>query len=400
MAKAMTPQEKMSPRALICVPTRELAQQVLWMLSKFASTNPTVSFSAGFLVPPPGIPFSQCQGKDIAVTTVRSLADFVQLKKPKHGQLLSQVLSRTEMIVLDECDAIIEDELGLKLMSNKVLKSSLDSSEEKPRKQIVFVAATLPPVRHERSLTPRAHIMRHYKDITEVSTLNLHKAPEQLQESFVEVTREESLSVEEEIERKTQLVEAMVLEASTVKTSATWLVFVNKNAHINAVCDRLKQIQLKDFKVNVEKIVGDSPKLERAETIAKYSRPALDAESLTNTTSETPELNVIVSTDICARGIDFKDVAKVIHFDFPPTPAIYLHRIGRTARLGRQGESVALVTPSDRKLATILAMASQGQRHKRLQGGAGTLDGGSKIALTGILRPGGQLRKSLKRSSD
>jgi ATP-dependent RNA helicase RhlE len=57
--------------------------------------------------------------------------------------------------------------------------------------------------------------------------------------------------------------------------------------------------------------------------------------------------NVLVATDIAARGLDIPDVSHVINFDLPETPDAYIHRIGRTARMGKPGIALNLVTPED-----------------------------------------------------
>src|SRR5439155_22207328 len=56
---------------------------------------------------------------------------------------------------------------------------------------------------------------------------------------------------------------------------------------------------------------------------------------------------VLVATDVAARGLDIADVGLVVNFDIPPDPEYYVHRIGRTGRLGRQGEAITFVTPRE-----------------------------------------------------
>jgi ATP-dependent RNA helicase RhlE len=56
----------------------------------------------------------------------------------------------------------------------------------------------------------------------------------------------------------------------------------------------------------------------------------------------------MVATDLAARGLDIQDVSHVINFDVPDEAEDYIHRIGRTARMGKAGEALSLVTPEDR----------------------------------------------------
>ena len=60
---------------------------------------------------------------------------------------------------------------------------------------------------------------------------------------------------------------------------------------------------------------------------------------------------VLVATDVAARGLDIPDVSHVINFDLPDEPETYIHRIGRTARMGKSGEALSLVTPEERAFA-------------------------------------------------
>lgn len=72
---------------------------------------------------------------------------------------------------------------------------------------------------------------------------------------------------------------------------------------------------------------------------------------------EPPTQPLLVCTDITARGIDFPQVGYVVNFDFPATSALYLHRAGRTARMGRRGTVYSLVHTSERRFAESIREA-------------------------------------------
>jgi ATP-dependent RNA helicase DeaD len=66
------------------------------------------------------------------------------------------------------------------------------------------------------------------------------------------------------------------------------------------------------------------------------------------------DLTILVATDVMARGVDIPDVSHVINFDIPQLPTEYVHRIGRTARAGRSGDAITLVTPRQRRLLKMI----------------------------------------------
>jgi ATP-dependent RNA helicase RhlE len=80
---------------------------------------------------------------------------------------------------------------------------------------------------------------------------------------------------------------------------------------------------------------GDKSQGERSRALARF---------------KTGGVNVLVATDIAARGIDISDLPHVVNFDLPNTPADYVHRIGRTGRAGSSGEAVSLVCGDERGL--------------------------------------------------
>lgn len=84
---------------------------------------------------------------------------------------------------------------------------------------------------------------------------------------------------------------------------------------------------------------GDLPQKERERVMAKVKRG---------------HLNFLVATDIAARGIDISDLSHVINYSLPEDPAVYLHRVGRTGRIGKKGVAISLV--SGRELSTLTAL--------------------------------------------
>ncbi len=90
---------------------------------------------------------------------------------------------------------------------------------------------------------------------------------------------------------------------------------------------------------DAEILNGDLPQKERERVMAKVKRG---------------HLNFLVATDIAARGIDISDLSHVINYSLPEDPAVYLHRVGRTGRIGKKGVAISLV--SGRELSTLTAL--------------------------------------------
>lgn len=91
---------------------------------------------------------------------------------------------------------------------------------------------------------------------------------------------------------------------------------------------------------------GDLPQKERERVMAKVKRG---------------HLNFLVATDIAARGIDISDLSHVINYSLPEDPAVYLHRVGRTGRIGKKGVAISLV--SGRELSTLTALEKRFDIH-------------------------------------
>jgi ATP-dependent RNA helicase RhlE len=66
------------------------------------------------------------------------------------------------------------------------------------------------------------------------------------------------------------------------------------------------------------------------------------------------KINLLVASDVAARGLDIPEVSHVFNFDVPHNPEDYIHRIGRTGRAGRQGHTVMIATPQDRKYVDLI----------------------------------------------
>ena len=79
--------------------------------------------------------------------------------------------------------------------------------------------------------------------------------------------------------------------------------------------------------------------------------------------------DILIATDVAARGLDVEHVSHVVNYDIPQTPEAYVHRIGRTGRAGREGTAVTLVVPREKFLLRAIER-HDGAAHRARQGAA------------------------------
>jgi ATP-dependent RNA helicase DeaD len=95
-------------------------------------------------------------------------------------------------------------------------------------------------------------------------------------------------------------------------------------------------------------------------------------------------IEVLVATDVAARGLDVSDVTLVVNFDIPPDPEYYVHRIGRTGRLGKSGEAITFVNPREmRELKAIERATRRGAGRRRRAGARDAAAGGAAAGRPG-----------------
>ncbi len=107
------------------------------------------------------------------------------------------------------------------------------------------------------------------------------------------------------------------------------LVFVRDRGNMNVLYEKLKY-----EKVSVNLLHSDLSKREREQALTSLRKG---------------EVTLLLATDIAARGLDIKGLTHVIHFDFPKNLDQYIHRSGRTGRMGKKGTVVSFVTPREER---------------------------------------------------
>ncbi|MEA5617819.1 DEAD/DEAH box helicase [Cronbergia sp. UHCC 0137] len=280
-------------RALILTPTRELAAQVedsVRDYGKYVNLKSMVMFGGVSINPQKQRLRS---GVDILVATPGRLLDHVQ-----QGTVN---LSRVEVLVLDEADRMLD--MGFIRDIRRIL-----ALLPKQRQNLLFFATF-----SEKIKDLAAGLLNHPAMI-EVARRNV--TAETVVQKVYQVDRD----------RKRQLL------AHLIRQDNWYQVLVFTRTKYGA--DRLVK-QLTDDRIQALAIHGNKSQSARTHALAKFKNGSLQ---------------VLVATDIAARGLDISELPHVVNFDLPNVPEDYVHRIGRTGRAGAKGEAVSLVSADEYKL--------------------------------------------------
>jgi ATP-dependent RNA helicase RhlE len=295
-------------RALILAPTRELAAQILEHmegLAQFTHLRGAAVFG-GVAMGPQEKAFRQ--GVDVIVATPGRLLD--------HFQYDYATLSGLEVLVLDEADRMLD--MGFLPDIRRVLKH-LPKAE-----QTFFFSATLPP--------PIVTLSREM--LKNPASLNVERKSEPAKGITQAV-----YPVREEL-KPFLLVE--LLRRGEIKNV---LVFTRTKHRANRLAEFLER-----HGVACDRIHGNRSQVQRTDALARFKNGTLQ---------------VLVATDIAARGIDVEALSHVINFDVPNVPEDYIHRVGRTARAEMVGDAFTFV--SEQEIGELHAIErALGQRLNRL----------------------------------
>jgi superfamily II DNA/RNA helicase len=278
------------PRSLILEPTRELAAQVAENFEKYGKYH---KLSMALLIG--GVQMGDQvkaleKGVDVLIATPGRLMDLFG-----RGKIL---LNGCDLLVIDEADRMLD--MGF-IPDIEEICTRLP----KQRQTLLFSATMPPPIQKLAA-----------KFLTDPRT--------------IEVARPASANLQ--IEQRIWMVRADkkrdvlkdLLRADEVRNA---IIFSNRKTTVRDLATELKRARF-----SVGQIHGD---MEQAERIAEFDR------------FKAGEINVLVASDVAARGLDVKGVSHVINFDVPWQPDDYVHRIGRTGRAGMTGIAITLATPAD-----------------------------------------------------
>jgi len=278
-------------QALIISPTRELAIQVSQVIGELGST-----LGINTLAVYGGQPYYQ---------QVSSLKRGVNVVVGTPGRLLD--LIRKKVLLLDQVSTVIIDEADEMLSMGFIDDIEAILTETPSSRQTALFSATIPKrVRElaDKFMTKPKHIEIKDKKRT-VSTV------EQRYYLINDVDRLAALTRLFEVE---QITRALVFAKTKVSTN-----------------DLASELGTRGFPV--EALNGDLNQRIREQVLNRFRKT---------------ENSILVATDVAARGLDIDDISHVINYDLPDDPESYIHRIGRTARAGKKGIAISLVTPREK----------------------------------------------------
>ncbi|MEK6652887.1 MAG: DEAD/DEAH box helicase [Nitrospirota bacterium] len=277
------------PYAIVLTPTRELAMQVAQELNK-------IGHGKGILcVPIYGGQSIERQfqslrkGVDVVVGTPGRVIDHIKRK--------TLILKEIKIVVLDEADEMLN--MGFIEDMKRILK------EIPEKRQTMLFSATMPP--EIRSIAMK------YMNNPENVRVNADIIVSKIKQVFYEVRDEDKLNA------LTRLLD--------VEDPALTLVFCHTKRDVDDVSGKLQKMGYYAGAIH-----GDFTQSHRDEMMGKFKKGDID---------------ILVATDVAARGLDIPNVSHVINYSIPQDPDGYIHRIGRTGRAGKSGIALTFVTPRE-----------------------------------------------------
>jgi ATP-dependent RNA helicase DeaD len=275
-------------QVLVMTPTRELAEQVSLNIRKFSRNNRLyVTEIYGGVSMEPQI--RNLRRTEIVVGTPGRIFDHIERRTIN--------LSKVKFLILDEADRMLD--MGFIRDVEKIIRHC-----PKERQTLLFSATISPDIKHIAD--------RH---MIEPVTVSVHDQvdPSKLYQTYYDVAGDQKFSL------------------------LVYLLRLEKNGVVMVFCNTRRNVEKLSRNLNGEgihcmAIHGGLSQNRRSENLQAFH----DRDTL-----------VLICTDIAARGLDIKDVSHVYNFDIPSTSDDYIHRIGRTARAGKEGRAISFVSSGD-----------------------------------------------------
>jgi superfamily II DNA/RNA helicase len=278
------------PRSLILEPTRELAMQVAENFEKYGKYHPlSMALLMGGVQMGDQVKALE-KGVDVLIATPGRLMDLFN-----RGKIM---LTDCKLLVIDEADRMLD--MGF-IPDIEEICSKLPKS-----RQTLLFSATMPPPIQKLA----AKFLNEPKrvEVARPATANVN-----IEQRLIDVRADKKREALREILRHEEFRNA--------------IVFANRKTTVRELASSLRR---SGFAAG--QIQGD---MDQSDRIAEFDRFKKD------------EINILVASDVAARGLDVKGVSHVINFDVPWQPDDYVHRIGRTGRAGMKGIAITLATRED-----------------------------------------------------
>ena len=296
------------PVCLVLVPTRELAEQIYIESRKLLYKTGIVVSKCYGGVPIDGQIRELRQGVDIVIGTPGRIIEFID-KKVLYLNLI-------EYLVIDESDRMLD--MGFKPQLENIINDNKQMKQKEKRINLMF-SATIPEEVEEISyefMKENCYLISTNKNRGNKKEYNANENVEQL---IYYVKEEEKIAKLHEILQTTE---------------GNVLVFLEKKKSV----DKLENFLL-SRNYNAIGIHGDKIQSERQKAIKKFS---------------SGEIPILVATDVASRGLDFPNVSYVFNFDMPKNIEDYIHRIGRTGRVGNKGKAISFYNENNKQIGQAL----------------------------------------------
>ncbi|KAN0070531.1 P-loop containing nucleoside triphosphate hydrolase protein [Elaphomyces granulatus] len=336
--------------AVVLTPTRELALQIFEQFKAISAPQnlKPVLITGGTDMRPQAIALSQ--RPHIVIATPGRLVDHIH----NSGEDTICGLKRVRVVVLDEADRLLSSGPGSMLPDVETCLSVLPPSNT--RQTLLFTATVTPEVRTLKSMPRPAS--RPPLFVSEIETENQATIPPTLKQTYLQVPM---------THREAFLHTLLSTEGNSTKSA---IVFCNHTK----TADLLERM-LRRLSHRVTSLHSLLPQSERTANLSRFRATAA---------------RVLVATDVASRGLDIHTVSLVINFNVPRSPDDYIHRVGRTARAGRQGEAITLVGQRDVQL--VLAIEQRvGRKMVKWEEEGVSIEG--RIMKGGILKEVGEAKR-------
>ncbi len=291
------------PQALVLAPTRELALQVCEAFEKYAAHIKGVHVLPVYGGQAYGVQLSALRrGVHVVVGTPGRIMDHLE-----KGTL---DLTELRFLVLDEADEMLN--MGFAEDVETILADTPDD------KNVALFSATMP--------SQIRRISKQYlNNPEEITVKNKTSTAPNITQRYLLV------SYPQKIDALTRILEVENFEGM--------IVFVRTKSETEMLAEKLRARGFSAAAIN-----GDVAQAQRERTVNQLKSGKLD---------------ILVATDVAARGLDVERISHVVNYDIPTDTESYVHRIGRTGRAGRSGDAISFVTPRERYLLKLIEKATR-----------------------------------------